>query len=155
MAVLLTAAPSSNAASPVRVVGDPAGTEYVDAWSSSPGPATSSFVVGGCRGTFSALIQNSRSVQFGAVWQCQPKATASIRASIEGCQKFAANDYFCSNRTYGPVVTLNSNFIRSDAYFPCVPGAGGYYWRPKADAMVVNGIPVSEKTGIPVYANCS
>ena len=145
------------------VVNDPPGTEYADQWSgptTKPAPGTVSTAdwdVSICRGTFSTLIQNTTSVQFGAYWQCTSQKNATIRAVIQECLRLGANDYYCDENTerYGPLANDYGYMIRSDAYMSCTRYSTGTYYRPVAEDMSVQGVPVTDKTGNPGYSNCN
>lgn len=148
--VVAVATPASASEEPVVVVNDPPGTEYAQDWDSPPerkrggkdDDVTAQWSIGVCRGSFSTLIQNVGSVQFGAYWQCTSSVQTTIRATIQQCTRYADGSYFCDpySERYGPLANSVAYFNRSDAYFPCIAGQG-YYYRPIARNMTVKECP--------------
>ncbi|MCA0144101.1 hypothetical protein [Blastococcus sp. LR1] len=147
------------------MIDDPPGSQYANSWevdtppaeaSTGDGMSTANWPVGVCRGTFSNAIRNTRSVQFGAYWQCTSGSVyTEIKAGVQVCDRVGAN-YGCNKETtrFDSITRKATGYMnRSDASYPCTPGVTRYY-RPVAVQMSVNHQPVYDKLGTIVSVGC-
>lgn len=110
---------------------------------------------GVCRGSFSTLIENVGSIQFGAYWQCTSPVNTTIRAYVQECLRFDDGSFYCdpNSEGVGQLANATQHFNRSDAYYGCRTGTREYY-RPVARQMTVKGATVTNKYGAPVLSDC-
>lgn len=140
-----------------EIVNDPPGTEYADDWEVTPESDDGARWGGGvCQGTFSSLINNVATVQFGALWSCTSPVFTTIQVFIQPCIRDTSGSFSClsSLEVPGNFAAANQYMNRSDGYYNCTPGDPGYF-RPVARNMGVNNVPVSNKYGTAVYSSCS
>lgn len=162
-ALLVPASPASAQGSgtvhkPI-VINDPPGTDYSGTWNApilAPrGKAVPNWAGGVCRGSFTNLIQNVGSVQFGAYWQCTSSVDTTVQVFVQECDPIAGGKFYCflENESRGNLAHNVAYFNRSDAYFGCQPPQTKYF-RPVARFLSVQGVSVANKYGTPVLGTC-
>lgn len=169
-ALLLAASPASAAVtkdvpqhlpanSKIVVVNDPPGTQYSNTWEMPVPDALGTmhplWDAGVCRGSFSNLIQNVSTVQYGAYWQCTSSVLTTVRANVQECDLLANGQYYCylGTQATGRTATNTAYFNRSDAYFGCTPDKTTFF-RPVATYLSVQGNSVTKKYGTPNLGTC-